>query len=153
MKRIVINTLYAFLTIEAIGLLLGSVIFASTEPLIAKTQTPMQVVRFIPFGCIAGAVVTAIPTAIYSMILAVLFSYAPKRLLCATALIPISIAMTTVCFLICLKIMREPFSGLGILLLPSIAAGIAGVIVLMRNNTGQQAGPAYPPQGVGSADP
>ena len=151
MKRLAINTLYAFLTIEAIGLLLGSVIFASTEPLIAKT--PMQVIRFIPFGCIAGAVVTAIPTAIYSLILAVLFSYAPKRLLCATALIPISIAMTTVCFLICLKIMREPFSGLGILLLPSIAAGIAGVIVLMRNNTGQQGGPGYPPQGVGSPDP
>ena len=151
MKRIAINTLFAFLTIEAIGLLLGSVTFASTEPLIAKT--PMQVIRFIPFGCIAGAIVTAIPTAIYSLILAVLFAYAPKRLLCATALFPISIAMTMVCFLICLKIMREPFSGLGILLLPSIAAGIAGVIVLMRKNTGQQGGPGYPPQGVGSPDP
>ena len=151
MKRIAINTLFAFLTIEVVGLLLGSVAFASTEPLIANT--PMQVLLFIPFGCIPGAVVTAIPTAIYSLILAVLFSHAPKRLLCATALIPISIAMTTVFFLICLRILREPFSGLWVLLLPSIAAGIAGVLVLIKRQNGQQGGPGYPPQGVGSPDP
>ena len=151
MKRIAINALFAFSTIEVVGLLLGSVTFASTEPLIAKT--PMQVVLFIPFGCIAGAVVTAIPTAIYSIILAVIFAHAPKRLLCTTALILISIAMTTVFFLICLKIMHEPFSGLGILLLPSIAAGIAGVIVLMRKHIVQQGVPERPPRGVGSPAP
>ena len=151
MKRIAINTLLAFATIEVVGLFLGSIAFASTEPLIANS--PAQVISFIPFGFAVGSVITAIPTAIYSLILALLFAYAPRWILRTPVIIFVSTAMTTGFFLAGLVIMKEPISGFAVLILPSIAAGIAGTILMKKRNSGQQSGPAYPPQGVGSADP
>ena len=150
MKRMAINTLLAYVTIQLCGALLASATIAITDQDYASS--PSQVLRFLLIVSVASIAITAIPTAIYSTILGALFSFAPRRYLRARFTVPVSIAMTLVAFIVCIELLDSPITELWPFLLESLFAGLAKTLVLIKHN-GQQSGPAYPPQGVGSADP
>ena len=145
-----INTLLAYVTIQLSGALLASATFAITDA--PYGDSPFQVLRFLLFGSVAVIVITAIPTAFYSIILGALFSFAPRRHLRARLTIPASIAMTLVIFIICVEILDSPIAEVWPFLLESLFAGLAGTLVLIKHN-GQQSVPAYVAQGAPSAEP
>ena len=134
-KRMTINTLLAYVTIQLSGALLASATLAITEAPFGNS--PFQVLRFLLFGSVAVIVITAIPTAFYSILLGALFSYTPRRYLRAIFTIPASITMTLVAFIICIEILDSPIAELWPFLLESLFAGLAGTLLLIKHN-GQQ---------------
>ena len=145
-----INTLLADVTIQLVGALLASATLAITEA--PYGDSPSQVLRFLLFGSVAIIVITAIPTAFYSIILGALFSFAPSKYLRARFTIPASISMTLVTFIICIELLDSPIAELWPFLLVSLFTGLAGTIILIKHN-GQQSVPAYVAQGAPSAEP
>ena len=134
-KRMTINTLLAYVTIQLSGALLASATLAITEAPFGNS--PFQVLRFLLFGSVAVIVITAIPTAFYSILLGALFSYTPRRYLRAIFTIPASITMTLVAFIICIELLDSPIAELWPFLLESLFAGLAGTLLLIKHN-GQQ---------------
>lgn len=138
------NTLLAYVTIQLSGALLGAATFDIIEAPFGNS--PAQVFRFLLLGSAAGIVITAIPTALYSIILGALFSVAPRRYLRAKFTLPASMAMTFVAFFTCIEILDSPISELWPYLIESLIAGLAGTLVLIKHNKIREADDCTPPQ-------